>query len=769
MGDWSIIKRINVLAGALIGALIVVAIAGIGAMLNLKSNLGTYSSFSSDVNMAVAVQEDIIEARAEAIRFRDRPEQSVAELFSSNMAEAGEVLATLRDLRSGAFGEEIERLARLSEAKSAYEQAFGAYIDHEATRSDLIEALTVAASRTERAINEAADIAQRDSQVLAQRGASNALTAYFRAFIAYREFEDSADAAVLETAYRFIEQAKGDINGTLLFAPSEELKAAAATAGDALDDFRSAIVSVAEAIALQREEAGRMDEFGPAMVAIIDEYVAQKNDARSALQDRSSRVASWTIWLLIIGAVALVAATSVIALRFGEAIRSSIKKSLDAMAALADGDLDVRIENTESRSEIGDIARALVVFRDNGIGAREAAKREAAAQQIREREREEEQARQAEADETARLRQEEARQAMIGELSSSIGTVVAAAAEGNFTTRITKRFDEPELQNMADGINRLLDTVHAGVGETAKILGRMAAGEFDTQMDGRFAGQFADLQQNVNDTIESLSDLIVEIVSASQSVSDQSSRMNEASENLARRAEHQAASLEETTAAMREIAGSVARGAEEAGAARKKADQAVEKADHAGREVTHAVDAMQEIRAASGEIEEIVSVIEGIAFQTNLLALNASVEAARAGTAGKGFAVVATEVRDLAQRSADASQNIKALIEKSASKIETGVGLVENTGSSLSEVVETVRHMAEAMTAIANGARDQSAGVAEIQAAIGTLDELTQKNAQMADQTRADAQALAAASDAMRDKIGRFRVGATSGPDAAAA
>ena len=179
-----------------------------------------------------------------------------------------------------------------------------------------------------------------------------------------------------------------------------------------------------------------------------------------------------------------------------------------------------------------------------------------------------------------------------------------------------------------------------------------------------------------------------------------------------------------------------------------------------------AVDAMGDIREASEKIGEIVSVIDGIAFQTNLLALNASVEAARAGVAGKGFAVVATEVRSLAQRSGEASQDIKSLIEESAAQVGRGVDLVEKTGTTLEQIVDSVSRMAEAMQELSATARDQAAGVGEVTTAITELDEITQKNAALADESRDNAAQVKSQADRMQEMIGTFR---TDGPAPGAA
>jgi methyl-accepting chemotaxis protein len=235
-----------------------------------------------------------------------------------------------------------------------------------------------------------------------------------------------------------------------------------------------------------------------------------------------------------------------------------------------------------------------------------------------------------------------------------------------------------------------------------------------------------------------------------------------ASDDLSRRTEQQAASVEETAAALEEITTTVKDGAKRAEEARRLVLTTGEDARKSGSVVRSAVDAMHAIEKSSDEISNIIGVIDDIAFQTNLLALNAGVEAARAGEAGKGFAVVAQEVRELAQRSANAAKEIKALINTSSQQVANGVTLVGDTGKALEGIVDQVQHISNHVQAIADAYREQSIGLQEINTAVNTMDQGTQQNAAMVEEATATAHSLASESEALLNLLGQFKIAASN-------
>ncbi len=753
-------KQITVLAATLIAALAIMAAISLISTIRLSNSVLDYKVINAKSVLTADIVEDIAEARLAALRFRTSGSPEAAEDVISNIEEVTSVAKELRELAGE--GDPVVDPVRSVEGNSiSYRTFFEDTVAIRSQRNAAVAELSEA-GRTARA--QITEIMNSTFQ------AGNSEAAHFAGllqqelllgrFYAERFLLNNDDASLDRSREQW----------TTTMAAVQPLRAALTdpNAVRTLDEvvvkietFVAALDTVSELIDKRNEERAEMDRLGPLMLDEID-------SVREALTERSISLGAEVVndartVVIALAVVALIAISlgTGFAYQIGRIITSQINKLVENMDALSGGDLSIEYEHQETKKEIGRIYNALKVFRDQALEAREQKKREEElrAQQDRAREEAAAQAEKVELERQKRQREDEARLQTLNELAGSIASVVERAAAGDFSHRIEQEFGEPELDAMADSINTLIKNVDTGITETGRVLKRMSNGEFDTNMVGEFSGAFDDLQTSVNSTIGALAELVTDIMAESAAVAQQSGKMTDISENLARRAEHQAASLEETSAAMREISENARKGADEAGTARERADHAVSKVDEAGRVVTNAIEAMEDIKVASGEIEEIVSVIEGIAFQTNLLALNASVEAARAGSAGKGFAVVATEVRDLAQRSADASQNIKTLIEKSSSKIEAGVGLVESTGGTLSEVVEIVREMSNSMSEIANASRDQAAGVSEIQSAIATLDDLTQKNAQVSDQTREDAKTLNAASTQMRQKIGQFKTG----------
>jgi methyl-accepting chemotaxis protein len=265
------------------------------------------------------------------------------------------------------------------------------------------------------------------------------------------------------------------------------------------------------------------------------------------------------------------------------------------------------------------------------------------------------------------------------------------------------------------------------------------------------------LKQNFNQALDELDSAMRGVRNSISTIDAAAAEISSASEDLSRRTEGQAASLEQTTAALAEITTTIRKTADNAGHARKLVATAKVEAEKGGTVVTDAIDAMRGIESASKEINQIIGVIDEIAFQTNLLALNAGVEAARAGDAGRGFAVVASEVRALALRSADAAKQIKALIASSTAQVDRGVDLVNRTGSALKAIVSGVSDINTAVTDIAESAEEQATGVSEVNSAVGTMDQMTQQNAAMVEQSTAAARTLSELTSNLMQLIGRFQ------------
>ena len=297
------------------------------------------------------------------------------------------------------------------------------------------------------------------------------------------------------------------------------------------------------------------------------------------------------------------------------------------------------------------------------------------------------------------------------------------------------------------------------VDDVAAGLTALAEGDLTARIERPLIPGLDRLRLDFNNSLDRLQAAMATVGENTNAIAAGSKEIQSASDNLAKRTEQQAAAVEETAAALEEITQTVtdsAKRADEAGTlvARTKAG-----AEKSGEVVKSAINAMGQIESSSREISNIIGVIDDIAFQTNLLALNAGVEAARAGEAGKGFAVVAQEVRELAQRSANAAKEIKALITTSGEQVRNGVSLVGQTGKALEQIVLEVQDINSNVIAIVEASREQATGLQEINKAVNAMDQNTQQNAAMVEETTAASHSLARESETLRNLLSQFRFG----------
>ncbi|MBA4227048.1 MAG: methyl-accepting chemotaxis protein [Hyphomonas sp.] len=298
----------------------------------------------------------------------------------------------------------------------------------------------------------------------------------------------------------------------------------------------------------------------------------------------------------------------------------------------------------------------------------------------------------------------------------------------------------------------------------AEGLGALSAGNLTCEIERPFAASYEELRRNFNATVVNLRTLLKDIQGVVHGVESGVREIAGAAENLSARTERQAAALSETASAIGQINSNLRNSADQAGQTKMVVESARQEADDGGAVARSAVQAMEDISASALKIQSITNVIDEIAFQTNLLALNAGVEAARAGEAGRGFAVVATEVRALAQRSADAAKEIEALIKTSTNQVGSGVALVAQTGDAFKQISAKVSEISDLVSDIYAVSKQQAASFGEINSAVGEMDASTQQNAAMVEETTAATHTLSREAQHLAELISRFSVEARRSP-----
>ncbi|MEI6987043.1 MAG: methyl-accepting chemotaxis protein, partial [Rhodospirillaceae bacterium] len=448
-------------------------------------------------------------------------------------------------------------------------------------------------------------------------------------------------------------------------------------------------------------------------------------------------------------AVAIVVLCLLLIWLFETTVARAIGSLTAVIKELAAGKMALEIPMQTRGDELGELSRAAQVFKNNAI---EKSRMDAAERERLEHERK--------AAETQRQRD-----LVVGK---EIAELISAVSRGNLDSRLNIGDKEGFYRTMSEGINTLTDTVQTAISDIARVLGALAEGDLNQRISKEYQGAFDRLKNDVNATSVKLGEIVGKINEATGAISQASAEVSSGSTDLAERTEQQASSLEETAASMEELGATVKASTENAQRANRMAAEARGAAEQGGVVAGSAIDAMKHIAEASRKITDIIGVIDEIAFQTNLLALNAAVEAARAGDAGKGFAVVAQEVRVLAQRSAQASKEIKTLILNSDNQVQNGVELVKKAGDSLGGIAKGVQQVASLISEIAAASTEQSSALEEINSAVANMDEMTQKNAALVEETSAAAQSMSGQAADLEEQMSFFKLSGSARPAPAA-
>jgi len=518
---------------------------------------------------------------------------------------------------------------------------------------------------------------------------------------------DNADSAYAG-AKEFYDLSKADITSRL-----DTVAKLTPVNAPAVNGFKARALAIMEVLdkAVQADAGGKKDDALKILAQADPDVTKWRKDLRAyndsrleAIQKKSDELTDQTNKTIMtsLGAVgaAFIAGILLSLYVATRGITGPIARLRDRMTSLASGDTASKIEGLERKDEIGAMAKAVLVFQESAI-------------------------------ERIRLEQE---------------------TEANRSMSEKERI-EHEKQKAKEAAD-----VQFAVDNLAAALARLSDGDVSYRIHEPFVSSLDGVRNDFNQSAEKLQTALRSVAENARGIDAGSSEIKAAADDLAKRTEQQAASVEETAAALEQITTTVRDSTRRAQEAGQLVTRAKAGAEQSGQVVSQAVLAMEMISKSANEISSIIGVIDEIAFQTNLLALNAGVEAARAGDAGKGFAVVAQEVRELAQRSATAAKEIKALINTSNAQVEQGVKLVGETGRALETIVTEVQEINRHVLAIVESAQEQSSGLQEINTAVNQMDQDTQKNAAMVEESTAASHSLASEVVSLNRLLSQFKL-----------
>ncbi len=705
-----------------------VAGSGIFSNINNKTMFGEYRAAARETNEAGRIQANMLEARLAFRKYRAEPTEALHQEALERLKTTKASIDSLLALSTS--DAEKATINSFNGMVDTYVKAFGDVVGLQAQRDEIVtKTLDALGPEMADKLGAIAKVLEDGGDVETAAIVEDARYAVATMRLGTNKFLLKNDEAIHAKALEAAKDAETSLDLAAKAVKSADDRATIEALIAKFDDYNGALNKISEVITARNEIInGTMNTTGNTLSEAVEQLKLDLKKEQDTLgPEIQSTMEAGVITGMTLGGLGVVLA-SIIAFVIARGITGPVGAITHAMGALADNKLETEIPGLDDRSEIGLMAKAVDVFKQNALRIRQLAAQEAALQEKN------------------------------SDLQSNIATVVNAAVAGDFSRRITKRYDNPDLDAFAANVNTLVQSVDTGIAETGRVINALSQGDLTESMEGQYQGVFAQLQSNVNETMTTLRRLMEEVRQSSDAINGGADEIRDASNDLSKRTETQAASLEETSSALEEITVAVKTSTERAQESSRMVADARQFAEKSAGVVEDATAAMSRIEQASNEITQIINVIDEIAFQTNLLALNAGVEAARAGEAGKGFAVVAQEVRELAQRSATAAKDIKALINKSGEEVKTGVQLVTTTGDALREIQTRVVGIAGQVTSIATAAQEQSTGLHEISTAVNQMDQMTQQNAAMVEEAAASTNRLADETAHLKSLIARFKV-----------
>ena len=715
-----------------------VATIGVRGFISIQGAIGDYAIISENAERVALIQRDVAEMRRNVRLYGFTGEDRYLKAVREGQKGLSDVMAlTLGKMHDPGRRATLEEMIGLLEA---YRGDFDKTVRLRDLRDRLVnDSLvplgTLLTARLAKLIEDA--VAAKDFETAARAG--QVQQDLLLARLAVVRFLGAPNAKMIPeiqaTLDRFVKRTDSLANRFQDSIHKQLVAEVGDKAGSYVQIFNEAagaIVSLDELI--NKTMSGRAGVFAQLAGRVGVSQHASLESTRFDMEVTTTGAGSLETW---IAAAAFVFGV-VFAWLIARSITAPVISMTSTMTRLAAGDHGVMIPALTYRDEIGSMAQAVEVFKKNAIEKRRMDEAERLRLEVENRAAEE----------------QRQRERVIG---LEISALVDGVSKGELGTRLNLTDKDGFYRTLSEGINRLSDTVEAAIADIARVLGALAVGDLGQRVTRTYCGAFDRLKSDVNATSAKLAEIVGQIGEATEAISQASSEVSVGSADLAERTEQQASSLEETAASMEELSATVRANAENA----QRANRMAADARHAGQDgavvANSAVDAMKAIADASRKITDIIGVIDEIAFQTNLLALNAAVEAARAGDAGKGFAVVAQEVRVLAQRSAQASKEIKTLILNSDHQVQHGVDMVKKAGASLTGIVEGIQQVAALIAEMTEASGEQATALDEINSTMASMDEMTQKNAALVEETTAAAHAMANQASDLQTLMSFFR------------